>query len=856
MDTPFVLSSAPGPVKGMDSQTLSDRFERQAAATPHLPAVVTLKEAVTYSELQQLVTRIAAELAQLPHSEKPVALLMREGPLLFATMLAAAKANRIFIPLEVTGAENWLARVVTSCVSACVISDRPGFEAAKRIAPGGVDVLLAEDLSKSSRQAFTESHATGDDIAFVIYTSGSTGQPKGVAADHKFVLHRIKARQKSYDFRIGDRYGHVRSCGYSAGLNTALAALLSGAGVYAYDIRSEGLHRMASWLNAQKITQLALTSSLFRTWLAALPAGYQLPHLRVLLASAEPLYGSDLARVSAHLTGDWRLIHNFSSTETGVVTTGIFGISSAQTEGALPVGTPISDIEVSLEDDNGKSVPCGEVGEIVVRADCMARGYWNDPEGTAAKFLVDVDGRHVYRTRDFGRFRPDGMLEHFGRKDRKIKLRGYSVEPHEVECALLRVSGVRDTAVVVDGVGDDARLVAFVSGPDVSSKETGSNIRNQLMRDLPPQLVPAEITVLGSLPLTPRGKIDRKALLKHRSAAAGSTRAPTNSYERLLFDIWRKALRRNDFGIDDSFQDLGGTSLQGFLIFSWLDTLGWDLPPSMILEAPTVAQQAAILRDNALSLGAARRLVPFRVAGESPALFFLHARKGDILYVRELLASFGVTRSIYGLRPSPLDGTSSLPRSVEAIAAGYIAEMQGIQPQGPYHVCGYSFGGTLALEIARQLSAEGQSVGLVGLIDTVHWGDGRRAFKTKSPLRKAFSALYSFGVTLFYLPDELRLLAGRPIAFDRRMDFYGHVYGRASRRYKRRPYAGPVALFSSKGRVEHHRESWSPIAQGGLEIVELPGNHRDIVWPPTSALLASALEASIAASEVPLNAVS
>ncbi len=831
------------------------QFELQVAAHPHLPAVVTLSGTTTFEELDRIVRRIAAELVLLPHSEKPIALLMREGVLLFATILAASMANRIFIPLEITGARSWLARVVAASGAAFVVTDRSGQEDGLRIA-GERPVLLAETLAETSRGPLLQSRSKSRDIAFIIYTSGSSGQPKGVAADHGFALHRVAARRKRYQFQAGARFGHARSCGYSAGLNTALAALLSGAGLNIFDLRGEGMHCLAPWLNARGITHLSLTSSFFRTWLATLPQDYRFPELRALSAAAEPLCGSDLARMATHLVGDWRLLHSLSSTETGVMTSAVFTPSSQVQQGVLPVGSPISGVEVRLEDEKGNLVSTGEAGEIVVHAEHMAHSYWNDPGATAAAFSTDSRGRRVYRTRDFGRWNEEGVLEHLGRKDRKIKLRGYSVEPHEVECALLRLPGIRDASVVVDGTGDGARILAFVSGPEDLSAAKGKEIRDELARDLPPQLVPAEVVALEALPLTPRGKVDRQALLQRRSAPMrAAARLPSNDIERMLFDIWQKTLHRKDFGIDDSFHDLGATSLHIFSVFSWLDALGWNLAPSMIFEAPTITQQAVRLRDYASPESTSRTVVTFRDTGEKPPLFFVHARKGDILYARELFPNLKGDRPYYGLKPPPLDGKSRIPRTIERIAASFIADIKKIQPEGPYHLCGYSFGGTVVYEMAQQLTAAGEGVAFLALVDTStdprERIGGRRVRRKRRPfqkIRKFFDPLWAVGVLVSYWQDEIRMQLRAPVMYERRLNFYNYIYMRASHRYRRRPYAGRMVVFSRLGQAKTHREQWTQLVLGGVDVHEIPGNHGEIVWPPVNALLAEALDKSLAAA--------
>jgi len=835
-----------------EADTLSGMFEQRAAFTPDLPAIVTANEALSFGELDRMSRLVAGTLDRLPDPDRPVVLLMREGQSLFASILGAARAGRIFIPLEVTGAETWISRVITTSNAAFVIADEQAEDMARRAAGHGVGVLTVTEILESGAPPLHEVRARPQDVACVIYTSGSTGQPKGVVFGHDFMLHRIVARQRRYRFRLGCRFGHFRSSSYSAGLSNTLAALFSGAEVHILNLRAEGMHRLASWLNAHRITHAAFTSSLFRTWLSTLPESFRFPHIRVLSVAAEPVYGSDLARIGRHLSGDWCMIHSLSSTETGVVTSADFGPGS-DLSAVLPAGAAIEGVEVTLEDEAGQPVPRGEIGEIVVRARYLAKGYWNDPENTRLRFAEEADGRRVYRTRDYGRFRPDGALEHLGRKDRKIKLRGYSVEPHEIECALLRLPGVRDAVVLVDGEGDEAKLCAFVSGPKDYSSRGGSDLRKALSKDLPQHLVPVRVVVLPSLPLTPRGKVDRSMLLKRLPRRHPErSRPPADEIERMLFDVWGKTLRRRDFGVDDSVHDLGATSLQIFSVFSWLDALGWNLSPSLILEAPTIAQQAEILRSRSPTCRQVGRLKPFREGGDRQPLFFAHARRGDILYARELSLLMRENRPVYGLRAPHLDGSEPLPRSVEDMAAAFIADVKRVQPTGPYNLCGYSFGGRLAFEMACQLCERGDVVSFLGLIDTQVEATKRYAPSgdiAPKGIRKLGAFLWSMGVAIFYWQDEIRMLLGKPVPPDRRLAYYNYIFLVASRRYRQKVYAGSAVIFASKDTGEAHQKGWSTVVHGELEVLEFPANHRCIIWPPINLSLAEAIDTRLEALE-------
>ena len=492
-------------------------------------------------------------------------------------------------------------------------------------------------------------------------------------------------------------------------------------------------------------------------------------------------------------------------------------------------------------------------------------GYWNNPELTARSFRPDPRDRaiRIYRTGDLGRLRADGTLEHLGRTGSTVKVRGFTVEPAEVESALQRLDGVRNAAVILRKDGDDEpRLVGYVAAPPATSPTT---IRGELAKRLPPYMVPSEIVVLDALPVRPSGKLDRNALPAPRCDARANNqhRIASDSYERALVDIWREVLGRPEIAIDDDFYELGGTSLQAFLIFAKIAArLSRDLPPTTMMNAPTVAKQAEILRHSANvdSL----TLVQFRATGALAPLFVVHARFGDIMFVKEIVRDLKSNRPVYGFQPLPLDGAHRIPRSIEAIAAHYLADLRKVQPRGPYYLAGYSWGGHLALEMAQQLKREGESVAFLGLIDSTYKitydVPGETAF---ARFKRHFSALRRHATsdyisrrikkTLIHrlelgrqalqnLPNSLRLWLHTPLPYVQRADFYGYLNSAATARYIVKPYSGPIHMYASRGRSKEQWERWSPMALGGLTVREIPAGHFEMVWPPHSTTLAAALD--------------
>lgn len=852
--------------------TVAACFQRQAAQTPDNIAVQIGEREVTYAELNEIAARIAGTVLAGNKSERPVAILMDEGPFLIAAILAVLALGRPFIPLEARLPEARIAAVLSASGASHLLTDAAHLQVASRLASANVEVINVEIVEKAAASFYGFMPRSSYDPACIIYTSGSTGKPKGVVISHAHLLRGVVNRTRLFEVRPTDRFAHVRSSGSSATVNVLLLPLLNGATLCVFDLHRQGLQNLGPWIVAKKATATLLTGSLLRTWVASLAADFRMPSLRMIGAGSESLYGSDVALAARHLEGDWRIFHYLSSTESGLVACQVMRPNSIPEPGILHVGFPVDGVEILLAPE--PETQAQGAGEIVVRGRYISLGYWNEPELTATAFTVDPSDNTIrtYRTGDLGRWRSDGTLEYLGRKTRKIKLSGYSVEPYEIENALLRINGVRDAAVIAHGSQTDRYLVAYIAAAG-DAAPTQAAVRQHIAASLPRYMMPRHIVVMDAFPMTTRGKLDLSALPRPEGAAEDSLsyRAPQSEQERVLSSIWQEILQRPRIGADDNFYELGGTSLQAFLIFARIaSVLGQDLPPTTMLEAPTLAKQAALLA-RTRSTAPAEQLVAFRREGAEAPLFIVHGAYGDIMFAREIVRNLKSERPVYGLQPRPLDGGHKLPRTMEAIASGYLAEIRKVQPKGPYFLAGYSFGGTAALEMAQQLKRCGETVAFLGLIDTSLAGRYEVAGEdaasrverhlrqmrgnsvlpyVSSRLRKTFSYYESIAAqAVRQLPNELRVLAGRPIPYEKRAECYQHMFVSASRGYQAKAYDGSIVMFSAKGRSEWHRARWSAIAQRGFSVYEIPANHFDIVWPPHSSLLANYFDAGLNSSQ-------
>ena len=300
------------------------------------------------------------------------------------------------------------------------------------------------------------------------------------------------------------------------------------------------------------------------------------------------------------------------------------------------------------------------------------------------------------------------MLEHMGRKGRRIRLRGYNVEPFQVECELMRQPGVTDAIVLLHegAAGEEPCLVGYVVAPPNASP---SAMRKGLAERLPSYMVPSHIVVLDSFPIASSGKIDRNALPPpyQKDTRLVAFRAPSDDREHALLEIWQEVLKIPKIGIDDDFFELGGTSLQVLMLFAEIEArLGCSLSPTTILQAPTIARLAEFIRTTP-GIAASQSLVPLRASGTGLPLFLVSGRTLLAMFYRDLVSDLKSDRPVYGLQPPPLDGKHRIPRTIESMAADYLTEIRRVQPHGPYFLAGHSFGGRVSFEMAQQLVRDG-----------------------------------------------------------------------------------------------------------------------------------------------------
>ena len=486
-------------------------------------------------------------------------------------------------------------------------------------------------------------------------------------------------------------------------------ALCAGATLY---LAEQDPQSILELLRTGRITHAVFPTST----LSALPVE-PFPALRTIGVGGEPCPASLVKR---WIEGR-RFFNFYGPTETTIYAT----VAECKHDGRNPsIGRPICNTRVYVLDALDRPVPVGAPGELHIAGPGVARGYLNDPQLTAQKFIADPftdePGARMYKTGDRCRFLPDGNLEFLGRLDDQVKIRGFRIEPAEIELLLLRHPAVKDCVVVPQ---DDKRgalvlyaLIVRAPRVDLSARE----LRLYLREHLPTYMVPSHIHFLKRLPLNPHGKVDRRGLSEIWPSPARDERSRIEAslpWERELGLIFEEVLDHRPISVNDDFFDLGGQSLlAGSVVVKIEQTFGRKLSLAKFLEAPTIARLAALLRTDANTDGQWASLVPIQPHGTKPPLFLVHGAGGNVLLYRYLAKHLAPDYPLYGLQSRGLDGQTDPLETIEEMAEHYLREIRTVKPTGPYFLGGYCMGGTVAYEMAQRLSRDGEHVGLLALL--------------------------------------------------------------------------------------------------------------------------------------------
>ena len=698
------------------NQSIPDRFEKQVNLYPDHIAVHTRVHKWTYLELNQRANAIARTLLNdSQHGDERVGLLFDHGAPMIAAILGVLKAGKTYVPLDPVYPDKRLAFMVADTGIQTILTDAANRGTAISLAAGERTV---QQWDVQVRGEVRDSYQIGSpgDTAYILYTSGSTGQPKGVVQTHRNVLHFIRVYTNNLCINPNDRLTLFSSFGFDAAVMDIFGAILNGATLYPWNIRKEGLSALSDWMDEKGITIYHSTPSVFR-YVASELQEKKLNQVRLVVLGGEEVRRREADLFKKHFSSKCVLVNGFGPTESTISMQYFLNGKTQLPDTAVPVGYPVDETDILLLNEDGDVTSV--YGEIGIRSRYLALEYWRNPTLTQSVFLPDPDGgeRRIYRTGDLARRLPDGSLEYVSRKDNQVKIRGFRIELREIELALESHPSVQQSVVKIEqNQLGEKHLVAYIK---TEAKEAFlSPLRHYLRSKLPSYMVPTSFYFIDSFPLNQNGKIDYHALpgldeiIPQEQTVYG---APRNAEERMLVTIWSDLLKVEHVSIRDNFFDLGGHSLLAITMFNRIEKeIGIKLPIATLFKTPVLEDFANVLKRGEENVPIASSLVPVQPNGINPPIFNIHYSFHTPLSAYRLAEQLGKDQPFYLLYGPD---RASYKGDLKEMAARCVMDMRTIAPSGPYYIVAYCRFGMLAYEVARQLSAQGEKIGLLALLD-------------------------------------------------------------------------------------------------------------------------------------------
>ncbi|MEV4432578.1 amino acid adenylation domain-containing protein [Streptomyces sp. NPDC049585] len=835
--------------------TLIGPIEARAIRTPGAPALVDGRTTLTYGELNVRANRLAHHLRTFgARPGEVVAVSVPRSADLVVALLAVLKTGAAYLPLDPDYPAARLAYMLQDADPVCAVTDH-----ADRLPEDGRTPVVALDgLDVSDHpwvnppKALTPHHP-----AYVIYTSGSTGRPKGVVVAHRAIDNRLRWMQHAYPLTGEDRVLQKTPSSFDVSVWEFFWPLREGATlvVAAPDLHKDPLG-LARLIREQAVTTCHFVPSMLQVFLAEEEAGGCAHSLRRVFCSGEAL-PRETAHAFARALPGVELHNLYGPTEAAVDVT--YHACDPAATSPVPIGRPVWNTRLYVLDAALQPCPPGVPGELYLAGRQLAEGYLNRPDLTATRFVTDPfgpPGSRMYRTGDLARWTDDGEIAYLGRTDHQVKLRGQRIELGEIEAHLAAQEGVTGACALVreDRPGEQLLVGYVTGGADPAA------VRAAVARDLPEHMVPSAVVALDAFPLSPNGKLNRRDLPAPVFAGAHGGRAPADAREAALTRLFAEVLGLDDTGPDDSFFDLGGTSLLAVRLVTRIrEEFGTELTIGSLFEAPTPAALAARTAAAAPAAGDALGVVlPLRAGGEGPALFAVHPAGGLAWCYAGLAARLGPGRPLYGIQARGLGDDEPLPRTLAEQAADYAARIRKVQPHGPYRLIGWSVGGVLAHTVAVLLQEAGEQVDLLALLDAFpaeQWrehpapeeGDALTAVLRMAGFDRAGERTRE---------DVLATLrrAGSPLAglgertLSRIVDIVPN-HARMMRAHRHRRFDGDMLFFTAAApRAENWltSEAWRAHLGGGLDNHDLDCTHPQLLQgrhlDAVAAVLAARLE--------------
>ncbi len=845
----------------MPDWTIPELVAAQAARAPDAPAVEDEDETLTYRELDSRADDLAARLrSRGAGPETIVAVALPRSAQLVTALVAILKSGAAYLPIDPSYSSERTAYILTDAAARLLVTDSA---TAGALPDTDVPLLLVQASEVCGAGMATVGPAPSrlrpvpDNLAYVMYTSGSTGRPKAVAVTHRNVVNM--ALHHFPDETARARMSMTASQGFDGSAAETWTTLLRGGTLVplAGQLDLAALERL---IGERSVTSMFIPTPLFHQ--LAEEGSDCLGHLRFLDTAGDVLLPAALDRFR-HAHPRLPMINAYGPTEAGVCATTYSIPANDGFHGAsVPIGGPLGNVRLFVLDGGLCPVPVGVAGELYIAGAGVARGYRGRAGLTAARFVAcpfGPAGARMYRTGDVVRWTAQGSLVYVGRADQQVKIRGYRIEPGEVEAVLVAHPRVVQAVVVAHavagaagGVGDK-RLVGYVVAEQPAaveacgagvSEELAGEVRRFAAARLPEFMVPAAVMVLEALPLTVNGKVDRRALPAPEFVSAVGYRAPRDPREGVLAGLFAEVLGVSRVGIDDGFFDLGGHSLSATRLVARIRAeLGVEVPIRAVFDAPTVAQLAQWLSQEHASdfVDPFATVLPLRVDGAKPPVWCIHPAGGVAWGYRGLTKHLH-DRPIYGLQARGVDSTTPFATSIPAMVDDYLEQIFAIQPEGPFYLLGWSFGGVVAHAMAIELRRSGHDVPLLGLIASVPRYEGDPVLVTEfseSDTRNLINAWATERYGISIDEPEYKSLADTVIALTKNsveilQDFVSPIFDGDSVLF--------IPTIDEPRSPEQYVAAWAQHLKGAVSVHQIESRHSDMDMPEPMAAIGQVLD--------------
>ncbi|CAM2767564.1 amino acid adenylation domain-containing protein [Mycobacterium intermedium] len=864
------------------SRDVAQLVAEQAAGNPGATAVSCEAANWTYADLDRGADRIAAGLlaAGMPSGAR-VAVMLERSPELIATVLGVLKAGGAVVPLDVSYPHARIHLMIERAKPFRVISDIAEVRA------------LLEVPATTTLPAIDPESA-----AYVLFTSGSTGEPKGVAMPHRALHNLVTWQNRRPSGAVGGLTLQFFPLSFDVSFQEIFSTLCGGGTLrLVSEEQRKDFRALVRLVADERIERVFLTCVALQAFAEAVQVSRTpLESLRVVVNVGEQLRVTPEIRRLSNATPGLVLENHYGPTETHEVAGHTMSGSPDDFPTLPPIGTPIDGATIRVLGPDLRPVPLGTKGEIYIGGSCLAIGYEARPDLTAARFVaVGEHGDRMYRTGDLGVQLPNGDLIYLGRADAQVKVRGYRVECAEVELALMGLGNkaIREVAVVARHLdaasgGTDSVLVAYLVG-DREGVDLDA-IRAHLRAVLPAYMIPAHFHWLDEFPLTPSGKREDKALRElplATTTAAPSNAVPCNPYEPAVAEIMAEFAGSAAFSADTNFFDAGGTSIGAMrVVLAVQRTWDVEIPLDAFVATPTPAHIAGLIATG----GPARTFDPIvvlRNSGDRPPLFLVHPMGGNVLCYLDLVKHLPDDQPVYALQAAGAEPGATPLRSMSELAASYIAAIRRVCPEGPYHVGGWSFGGYVAVEMARQLPDE--ELACLILLDTTALDERSRAVVTEKDMitwffgellleahgglnaaqlteesnwaqrEESFDSAFRYAVQAGIVPAE-----SSPQLIRRLYEIFRANY-QATLNYRHEPLDRDITLLRSiddlpAQLVGPHlmvgsmfaspTNGWEILAPRSLRVIDVAGDHLSMMSEPHVADVAAKLSAELTAADL------